>query len=220
MEDSAPIRAARWLLASEARVTRGKKPSIRDAARRFGAAKSAIARHIKALRTSNLPALSHRGVGRPRCLTDAEDAALEAYALWLIQSGSLASRDVIQNGANLLRARRDPPAQPVGKDWWLGWKRDHPWYRSTYSKPVESSRLSAAQQIECLGSFFDKLEKAVEEYDIRSSACWNADEVGIIMAKLAGKFEVLVVKKERNLPVCLFTLYLPLSLDANFDGFP
>ena len=45
------------------------------------------------------------------------DTALEGYVYWLIESGSLASKDLLQDTANRLQARRDPPCPPVSKNW-------------------------------------------------------------------------------------------------------
>ena len=82
-----------------------KAPSIRDAATLFKCGKSQVGSHLKSLKETGQPAYSHRGVGRPRALLPSEDAALDAYAHWLIDTGSFASRDLLEDAANRLRER-------------------------------------------------------------------------------------------------------------------
>ena len=218
--ESNSVRAARWLLAAQdrhrarvARVSRSsrlrnattlKEPSIRDAAKRFKCGKSQLAKHLKALRETGSPDLSLRWVGRPRALRDDEDAALEAYASWLVQSGyvSLATRDLMEDAANRLRARRIPPEGPVSRAWWPRWRRDHPWFRTTAYRPVETARLSVEESIAIFDQFYDKLEDAVETYRITASACWNADEMGCRIAMLSGKVKILAIRMEKNKQVC------------------
>ncbi len=92
-----------------------------------------MASHLKALTDTGSSALSHRVSGRPRSLRDDEDAALAAYARGLIESGSPATRGLMQEEANRLRSRRDPPAAPVTKHWWQRWKARNPWVQTADS---------------------------------------------------------------------------------------
>lgn len=78
------VRAARWLVAAQARYraraerggARGagdrKEPTIREAARLFKCGKSQIGRHVKSLRERGVPDVSHRPPGRPRTRPEGE----------------------------------------------------------------------------------------------------------------------------------------------------
>ncbi|KAK1953666.1 hypothetical protein LY78DRAFT_538242, partial [Colletotrichum sublineola] len=58
-------------------------PSIRQYAREYGVSDTSIRRHLRTLRASgNLRASPPAALGRPRAITDAEDAALTAYIIW------------------------------------------------------------------------------------------------------------------------------------------
>jgi hypothetical protein len=150
------VRAAKWLLAAQNRyqLTRTtrlqtdahlKMLTIRYAAELFRVGKTQIGLNLKALKETGSPTTSNKNARRPRSLSDDEDAALEAYTYWLIRSGSLTSCDLIEDAANRLYARRTPPTPPVKDHWWLRWKADYPWYKSTYGKVVEAVRLLAEQ---------------------------------------------------------------------------
>lgn len=115
---------------------KAKEITIRDAVRRFKTGNSQVAAHCKALMATGGPAFSHRVHGRPRLLRDVENAALEAYAHWLMESGCLAANDLIQEAANKLRSRCDSPARPVSNRWCRRWKDDNPWFRTTNFDPV------------------------------------------------------------------------------------
>ncbi|KAJ4183440.1 hypothetical protein NW759_017083 [Fusarium solani] len=73
---TAGVKAARHILISRNRPQRGarEKPlSLRAAATAYGASKSDVQRHLKALEELGRPAFSDRSVGRPRNLNEAED---------------------------------------------------------------------------------------------------------------------------------------------------
>lgn len=208
------VRAARWLKSAQDRFDchgvrpsrfiskKAKRPSVRDAAKLFKTGKTQISLHLKALRDTKAPAISQRGVGRPTSLTPEEDDALEIYANWLVRSGSLCAKDLLEGAANLLRARRSPPVGPVCEKWYSRWKENHPWFQPQKSfKPVDVDRMSAQQQIAFVEEFFEKYEAALIEYNIIPSGCWNADEMGCIMAMLSGKFEILTFKLEKKMKV-------------------
>lgn len=149
-KENASLRAAKWLLAAQERHQRargassGPMPSIRSAAKLFGVEKTIVGRHVKALKDGLPSAYSTRGSGRPPTLNDDEEAELEAYARRIIESGSRASKALIHDEANRLRARRDPRLPAVGDRWWRRWKADHPWFIESPSyKPLDTTRLSA-----------------------------------------------------------------------------
>lgn len=131
------------LRGARASRTVAKPPTIRHAASLFKTVKTQVGAHVRSLRTTGLPATSWRSVGRPRSLDDHEDSALEAFAQWLIESGSLAAKDLLEAAANRLCARRAIPLSPVCHYWYSQWKKDHPWFVATKFKLVEAKRLSA-----------------------------------------------------------------------------
>ena len=219
--ESRSVTAARWLIRVQGlyyvrmerqRFTTSRiirRPTVRDAAKLYRVGHSQVAVHNKALLKTGQPGFSQRTVGRPTTLTEGEDKALCAYATWLYESGSFAARDLIEDAANRMRARRLPPASPVCKNWWSRWKKDHPWFSSSHFKPVEAKRLSAEQRIQYIEQFYDKLEYGVETYNIILTSCWNADEMGARLAKLEGRgLEILQVKTEKKRDVVVLTLIL------------
>jgi hypothetical protein len=204
------LAAARWLIGAKERYHSSRRlnrkaPTLKEAATLFKCGKTQIGVHMKALQTTGIAGFSERGTGRPRCLLPSEETAIDAYAVWLIKTGSFASKDLLEDAANRLRARRVPPLPPVSKHWWPQWKKDHPEFESTYYRPVEANRLSAEEQIENVTKFFDKYEAAVKEYNITGSACWNMDECGCRLAMISGKFQILCIKKMKKKKVCQFS---------------
>lgn len=223
VRDSAALKAAKWLIHAEIRwlskrdAARGNtvKPSIRQAAERFHTTKSRVGAHYKALRETGLPAWSPLEAKRPRALRDDEDEALVAYAKWLAESGSLASRDILEDAANLLRARRNRPAPPVSRRWWSRWKEAHSnVFRATLFKPMEAARMSAEQRLDDINAFYDKLSDAVETYNIPISGCWNADEMGCMLAMVSGRLQILVIQAGHRDKVTL--LASPHQDNANY----
>ncbi|KAK3360450.1 hypothetical protein B0T25DRAFT_496347 [Lasiosphaeria hispida] len=126
--ESASVQAARWLLGAEGRyrtrhrTTTGAgltQPTIHAATKLFRTSKTHIGAHVKALREIGRPAFKPGSVGRPTSLLESKDRALKAYAHWLIESGSLATQDLLEAACNRLHAHRDPPAPPVCHNWYL-----------------------------------------------------------------------------------------------------
>ncbi|KAB5578683.1 hypothetical protein GE09DRAFT_1090669 [Coniochaeta sp. 2T2.1] len=130
----AGLLAARALLAHNQRVSSfsrssapRKKMSIRDAATKWGASKTAIARHLKALTETNKPFASDKPPGRPRALTASEEEALAAFCVYLAQGNCMGNIPLVHKAANELRARRQPPMGPCHRRWvcrWLMERRD------------------------------------------------------------------------------------------------
>ncbi|KAG7417248.1 hypothetical protein Forpe1208_v004195 [Fusarium oxysporum f. sp. rapae] len=114
------VAAARAILISQRRHrnTKEKPLTIREAAKRYKASKSAIGRHLKSMKLFGKPAFSDNSVGRPRNLDEAEERAVIAYIMWLERAGFPCNQLLIEEAANTLRASRTPPAPPVGESWY------------------------------------------------------------------------------------------------------
>ncbi|KAL2185003.1 hypothetical protein L209DRAFT_689773, partial [Thermothelomyces heterothallicus CBS 203.75] len=101
------IRAAKWLLAARirhrtSRLPYRNEPSIRHAAQLFKTRKTQVSRHLKSLKDTGLLATSSNAIRRPRSLRNDEDSAFEGYTYWLIESSSLAAKDLLEDATNRL----------------------------------------------------------------------------------------------------------------------
>ncbi|KAK1960834.1 hypothetical protein LY78DRAFT_590014, partial [Colletotrichum sublineola] len=77
-------------------------PNIRQLAWDFGVSDTSIHRHLKTLREGGDIRVSPLMVGRPRALTDAEDAALGAFVIWMDKAGFPAQPRQVEETANFL----------------------------------------------------------------------------------------------------------------------
>ncbi|KAL9563977.1 hypothetical protein ACKAV7_011890 [Fusarium commune] len=122
------VAAARAIMISQSRHrnTKEKPLTIREAAKRYTASKSAIGRHLKSMKLFGKPAFSDNSVGRPRNLDEAEERAVTAYIMWLERAGFPCNQLLIEEAANTLRASRTPPEGPVGNGWYRRFLADNP----------------------------------------------------------------------------------------------
>ncbi|KAG7405880.1 hypothetical protein Forpe1208_v014482 [Fusarium oxysporum f. sp. rapae] len=173
------VAAARAIMISQSRHrnTKEKPLTIREAAKRYTASKSAIGRHLKSMKLFGKPAFSDNSVGRPRNLDEAEERAVTAYIMWLERAGFPCNQLLIEEAANTLRASRTPPEGPVGNGWYRRFLADNP--------QLQKKKLVRA---------FD----LVEERDIEASQMFNADECGIRIGAIRERLEVIIVKKMLN----------------------
>ncbi|KZL83669.1 hypothetical protein CI238_06420, partial [Colletotrichum incanum] len=121
--------------------------------------------------------------GRPRAITDAEDAALAAFVIWLAEAGFPALPIQVEETANYLRDLRGMP--PVSEHFVRTWLADHPELQKKAAiKPVEIYRKGAELDPAPIEDFFARYRAIVREYDLGPSEIWNADE-GDFVAALA-----------------------------------
>lgn len=125
----AGLLAAQALLNHNRRVDSGlsrsaaprKRMTIRDAAAKWGASRTAIARQLKSLTETNRPFASDKPPGRPRALAPVEEAALAAFCVYLAQGNCMGNIPLVHKAANDLRARRSPPMGPCHRRWVCRW---------------------------------------------------------------------------------------------------
>ena len=86
-------------------------------------------------------------------------------------------------------------------------EKDRSWLTASIIKPVEAKRISAEQRLDSIAKFFDLLEKAVTDYNIIPSGCWNADEMGCRLAMVSGKLEILAIKTKKKKQVSILILF-------------
>jgi hypothetical protein len=143
---SAAARAYTSARNNEKRFTRSsrtqqpKHQSIRTLASQEKISKSALHREIQ--RLSNDTPYSKKAVrksGRPRCISDAEDAALVAFVTWLERSGFPAEKKQIEEAAMEFIRMRNPQAPWVSKMWYSRWRAQHPELKKSYIKAVDKA---------------------------------------------------------------------------------
>ncbi|KAL8379551.1 hypothetical protein RB599_009115 [Gaeumannomyces hyphopodioides] len=168
----------------------GSVESIRDFAARVKQPYSSIQRHVQSLQATGLPALSSISTGRPRTLTEAEDAALVAYIVKVEKASRPATKDDIISAATLLRSRRRPPVlSKINSGWYSAWKNNHPELRQTATRPVEASRLGFEAQIEEVKTWYARSSEMVAKQKVTASAVWNGDEVGCRIGVRDGRIQ-------------------------------
>ncbi|RKK61040.1 hypothetical protein BFJ69_g17166 [Fusarium oxysporum] len=196
------VAAARAILISQSRHrnTKEKPLTIRAAAERYDASKSAIGRHLKSMKLFRKPAFSDNSVGRPRNLDEAEERAMIAYIVWLERAGFPCNQLLIEEAANKLRASRTPPAPPVGEGWYRRFLADNPQLqKKKLVRAFDRERAGfEAGDIADLEEFYTNLGVVVEERNIEASQMFNADECGIRIGSLRERLEVSIVKKMLN----------------------
>lgn len=155
----------------------GSVESIRDFAARVKQPYASIQRHVQSLQATGLPALSSIPTGRPRTLTEAEDAALVAYIVEVEKAGRPATKDDIISAATLLRSRRRPPVlSKINSSWYPAWIKNHPELRQTATRPVKASRLGFEAQVEEIKTWYARSSEMAAEQKVTASAVWNGDE--------------------------------------------
>ncbi|KAG7404140.1 hypothetical protein Forpe1208_v015563 [Fusarium oxysporum f. sp. rapae] len=196
------VAAARAILISQRRHrnTKEKPLTIREAAKRYKASKSAIGRHLKSMKLFGKPAFSDNSVGRPRNLDEAEERAVIAYFMWLERAGFPCNQLLIEEAANTLRASRTPPAPPLGESWYRRFLADNPQLqKKKLVRAFDRERAGfEAGDITDLEEFYTNLGVVVEERDIEASQMFNADECGIRISSLREQLKVIIVKKMLN----------------------
>src|SRR6478735_5950962 len=197
------VAAARAILLSQRRhrnTKEGKPLTVREAADRFSASKSAVGRHLKSMKLYGKPDFSDNSRGRPRNLDEAEERAVIAYIVWLERAGFPCNQLLIEEAANDLRASRTPPAGPVGDGWYRRFLRDNPQLqKKKLVRAFDRERAGfEAGDIEDLQQFYTDLGVAVRNRDIEASQMFNADECGIRIGALRERLEVIIVKKMLN----------------------
>ncbi|KAK2668023.1 hypothetical protein RAB80_015402 [Fusarium oxysporum f. sp. vasinfectum] len=197
------VAAARAILLSQRRhrnTKEGKPLTVREAADRFSASKSAVSRHLKSMKLYGKPDFSDNSRGRPRNLDEAEERAVIAYIVWLERAGFPCNQLLIEEAANDLRASRTPPAGPVGDGWYRRFLRDNPQLqKKKLVRAFDRERAGfEAGDIEDLQQFYTDLGVAVRNRDIEASQMFNADECGIRIGALRERLEVIIVKKMLN----------------------
>ncbi|KAG7404257.1 hypothetical protein Forpe1208_v015700 [Fusarium oxysporum f. sp. rapae] len=196
------VAAARAIMISQSRHrnTKEKPLTIREAAKRYTASKSAIGRHLKSMKLFGKPAFSDNSVGRPRNLDEAEERAVTAYIIWLERAGFPCNQLLIKEAANTLRASRTPPEGPVGNGWYRRFLADNPQLqKKKLVRAFDRERAGfEAGDINDLQEFYTNLSVVVEERDIKASQMFNADECGIRIGAIRERLEVIIVKKMLN----------------------
>ncbi|RYC81247.1 hypothetical protein BFJ63_vAg15869, partial [Fusarium oxysporum f. sp. narcissi] len=196
------VAAARAIMISQSRHrnTKEKPLTIREAAKRYTASKSAIGRHLKSMKLFGKPAFSDNSVGRPRNLDEAEERAVTAYIMWLERAGFPCNQLLIEEAANTLRALRTPPEGPVGNGWYRRFLADNPQLqKKKLVRAFDRERAGfEAGDINDLQEFYTNLGVVVEERDIEASQMFNADECGIRIGAIRERLEVIIVKKMLN----------------------
>ncbi|KZL81877.1 hypothetical protein CI238_13183 [Colletotrichum incanum] len=160
-------KAAEVLFAAQQRASQfgraGKNsaliPSIRQTARDYGVSYTAIEKHLCTLRAGGNLRVSPDEGGRPRAITDAEDAALAAFVIWLAEAGFPALPIQVEETANYLRDLRELQKKAA-------------------IKPVEIYRKGAELDPAPIEDFFARYRAIVREYDLGPLEIWNADESG------------------------------------------
>ncbi|KAG7403079.1 hypothetical protein Forpi1262_v018841 [Fusarium oxysporum f. sp. raphani] len=197
------VAAARAILLSQRRhrkTKEGKPLTVREAADRFSASKSAVGRHLKSMKLYGKPDFSDNSRGRPRNLDEAEERAVIVYIVWLERAGFPCNQLLIEEAANDLRASRTPPAGPVGDGWYRRFLRDNPQLqKKKLVRAFDRERAGfEAGDLEDLQQFYTDLGVAVKNRDIEASQMFNADECGIRIGALRERLEVIIVKKMLN----------------------
>ncbi|KAG7403661.1 hypothetical protein Forpe1208_v016315 [Fusarium oxysporum f. sp. rapae] len=196
------VAAARAIMISQSRHrnTKEKPLTIREAAKRYTASKSAIGRHLKSMKLFGKSAFSDNSVGRPRNLDEAEERAVTAYIMWLERAGFPCNQLLIEEAANTLRASRPPPEGPVGNGWYRRFLADNPQLqKKKLVRAFDRERAGfEAGDITDLQEFYTNLGVVVEERDIEASQMFNADECGIRIGAIRERLEVIIVKKMLN----------------------
>ncbi|RKK65371.1 hypothetical protein BFJ69_g16343 [Fusarium oxysporum] len=187
------VAAARAIMISQSRHrnTKEKPLTIREAAKRYTASKSAIGRHLKSMKLFGKPAFSDNSVGRPRNLDEAEERAVTAYIMWLERAGFPCNQLLIEEAANTLRASRTPPEGPVGNGWYRRFLADNPQLqKKKLVRAFDRERAGfEAGDINDLQEFYTNLGVVVEERDIEASQMFNADECGIRIGAIRERLE-------------------------------
>ncbi|KAG4254713.1 hypothetical protein BFJ72_g15024 [Fusarium proliferatum] len=167
------VAAARAILLSQRRhrnTKEGKPLTVREAADRFSASKSAVGRHLKSMKLYGKPDFSDNSRGRPRNLDEAEERAVIAYIVWLERAGFPCNQLLIEEAANDLRASRTPPAGPVGDGWYRRFLRDNPQLQKKLVRAFDRERAGfEAGDIEDLQQFYTDLGVAVKNRNIEAS---------------------------------------------------
>ncbi|KZL84705.1 hypothetical protein CI238_07898 [Colletotrichum incanum] len=78
-----------------------------ETARDYGVSYTAIEKHLRTLRAGGNLRVSPDEGGRPRAITDAKDAALAAFVIWLTKAGFPALPIQVEETANYLRDLRE-----------------------------------------------------------------------------------------------------------------
>ncbi|KAH7462889.1 hypothetical protein FOMA001_g18318 [Fusarium oxysporum f. sp. matthiolae] len=197
------VATARAILLSQRRhrnTKEGKPLTVREAADRFKASKSAVGRHLKSMKLHGKPDFSDNSRGRPRNLDESEERAMTAYIVWLERAGFPCNQLLIEEAANKLWASRTPPEGPVGDGWYRRFLRDNPQLqKKKLVRAFDRERAGfEAGDIEDLQQFYTDLGVVVEDRDIEASQLFNADECGVRIGALRERLEVVIVKKILN----------------------
>ncbi|GKT49056.1 uncharacterized protein ColSpa_09237 [Colletotrichum spaethianum] len=169
--------------------------SIRKVARQYGVSNTSIHRHLQALRAShNLQASPPATLGRPRALTDAKDAALTAFVIWLAEAGFPALPIQVEETANYLRDLQG--IRPVSEHFVHTWLADHPeLQKKSTIKPVELYRKGAELDPAPIKDFFAQYRAIVQEYDLSPSDIWNANESRCWIGCLSSRIHVILLQQ-------------------------
>ncbi|KAG7406885.1 hypothetical protein Forpi1262_v018252 [Fusarium oxysporum f. sp. raphani] len=197
------VATARAILLSQRRhrnTKEGKPLTVREAAVRFKASKSAVGRHLKSMKLYGKPDLSDNSRGRPRNLDESEERAVTAYIVWLERAGFPCNQLLIEEAANKLSASRTPPEGPVSDGWYRRFLRDNPQLqKKKLVRAFDRERAGfEAGDIEDLQQFYTDLGVVVGDRDIEASQLFNADECGVRIGALRERLEVVIVKKILN----------------------
>ncbi|CAM1503430.1 Fc.00g082060.m01.CDS01 [Cosmosporella sp. VM-42] len=160
-------------------------PTIRALAKKENISTGALQRAVKQLQNGT-PYISilPKKAGRPRIISDAEDAALIAFVTWMERSGFPAEKSHIE--------------QAVSKMWYSRWRDRHPELKRSYIKAINKARASfESADLEDITTFFDDLQHAIITFNISASECWNKDKYGTRIGCLRERIEVLITRTTR-----------------------
>ncbi|KAJ9149731.1 hypothetical protein NKR19_g5504 [Coniochaeta hoffmannii] len=145
-----------------------RRMSIRDAAAKWNASKTTVARHVRALLETDRPHRSDNPPGRPRALTRTEEDALAAFCVYLARGNCMGNIPLVHRAANELRARRTPPMGPCHRRWVCRWlmEREDLTLRNI-PRADRQYRIEGGEEVVVKG-FFDQYFKEKIESDRRA----------------------------------------------------
>ncbi|KAM5353285.1 hypothetical protein ACJZ2D_016817 [Fusarium nematophilum] len=82
---------------------------------------------------------------RPRLVSEAEEAGLVAYVVWLERSGFPAERSQVEEAAREFRLSRGYPNTPFNKNWYSRFRQRHEELKVSHIKAVDKARKASAK---------------------------------------------------------------------------
>ena len=169
-----------------------KRLTITKAAERFGVSKSAVGRHVKALKDFGIPYSSPRSGGRPRSLTPYEEDAICAYIIFCFHGRFPALQQMVIGAANKLQELRGATGKELDSAWLRRFLKDHKELRMTGYNAVDFKRRFFELNHASVNDWFDRYEQVSES--IPPVDRWKADEVGARIGVVqCGRVKVVIL---------------------------